>query len=99
MCHTSNAVCGANITKYYNTKSGDVNDLRAAIAEKGPISVAIDASLRSFSFYANGVYYDKKCGKPRCGKLFCLTCVVYTGGAMLHFFIIYFTQTIPSYTR
>lgn len=29
-----------------------------AIFKHGPISVAIDASHRTFSFYANGVYYE-----------------------------------------
>ena len=39
--------------------------LQQAIYEKGPISVAIDASHKSFGFYANGVYYDEACGnKP-----------------------------------
>ena len=62
-CHANTSTCGAKITKYYNTKSGDVKALRAAIAKQGPISVAIDASLKSFSFYSNGVYYDSKCGQ------------------------------------
>lgn len=62
-CHSIIADCGASITQYYNVKSGDIAGLKATIFEKGPISVAIDASLRTFSFYANGVYYDSNCGK------------------------------------
>ncbi len=35
------------------------------MAQHGPISVGIDASHRSFSFYSNGVYYDPECSnKP-----------------------------------
>ncbi len=62
-CHAKDAVCGVNITMYMNTESGDVKGLREAIALNGPVSVAIDASLRSFSFYDYGVYYDKDCGQ------------------------------------
>jgi len=30
--------------------------------ENGPVTIGIDASQKSFSFYANGVYYDANCG-------------------------------------
>lgn len=36
--------------------------LKAALATKGPISVAIDAAHKSLSFYSNGVYYEPQCG-------------------------------------
>ncbi|KAH9498478.1 hypothetical protein Btru_007613 [Bulinus truncatus] len=42
---------------------GDLSSLKLAIFHKGPIAVGIDASQSSFHFYANGVYYDPKCGK------------------------------------
>lgn len=64
-CKFNESVCGASISKFYNTPSGNVSALVMAIYEKGPISVAIDASHRSFSFYANGVYFEKECGKYR----------------------------------
>lgn len=51
------------MSKFYNTRSGDVADLVTAIYEKGPISVAIDASHKSFSFYSHGIYYEQDCGE------------------------------------
>ena len=55
--------CGAKISSFINTASGNVSSLVMAIAEKGPISVAIDASHKSFSFYSHGVYYEPACGE------------------------------------
>ena len=54
---------GAKLTGYVNVTSGDINQLKEAIATKGPISVGIDASHLSLSFYSHGVYYEPKCGK------------------------------------
>lgn len=50
------------ITGYVNV-TNSVDALRAAIAAKGPISVGIDASHKSLSFYSNGVYYEPACGQ------------------------------------
>lgn len=61
-CHINNVTLTAKITGFVNVKSGDPNALKIAIAKHGPISVAIDASHKTFSFYSNGVYYDKNCG-------------------------------------
>lgn len=46
-----------------NVTSGDPNALKVALAKHGPISIAIDASVPTFTFFSNGVYYDPKCGK------------------------------------
>ena len=62
-CHVDKAVCGVQISKWYNTPQGDVQALVQAIYEHGPISVAIDASHLSFAFYSHGVYYEPSCGK------------------------------------
>ncbi|XP_003387854.1 PREDICTED: digestive cysteine proteinase 1-like [Amphimedon queenslandica] len=61
-CKDKTATCGVRISKYYNVMSTNVTDLKVKIFERGPISIAIDASHRSFSFYANGVYKEPKCG-------------------------------------
>jgi len=61
-CHVANQTLYANISGYVNVTSGDADALKIAIFNQGPISISIDASLRSFSFYSNGVYYDSECG-------------------------------------
>ncbi|XP_065828496.1 digestive cysteine proteinase 1-like [Oscarella lobularis] len=61
-CHFENAEIGARIASYVNVTSKDETALKVAIAMHGPIAVGIDASHRSFSFYANGVYFEPQCG-------------------------------------
>lgn len=61
-CHTSSVSLVAPITGYVNVTSGDLNALRLAIFKNGPISVAIDAAHKTFSFYSHGVFYEPKCG-------------------------------------
>jgi len=46
--------------------------LVSAIYEKGPISVAIDASHKSFSFYSHGVYYEPECGMFKYQSMYCV---------------------------
>jgi len=62
-CKVKNVTATAHMTGFVNVTSGDLDALKAAIAAHGPVSVAIDASHRSLSFYANGVYYEPDCGK------------------------------------
>jgi len=61
--------CHANTTKktgiidgYVSINTGDVIALMDSIANNGPMSVAIDASHKSLSFYSSGVYYEPECG-------------------------------------
>lgn len=61
-CHVANVSLVAPITGYVNVTTNNANAMKLAILKHGPISVAIDASHKSFSFYSNGVYYEEKCG-------------------------------------
>lgn len=64
-CHVENVTLTAKIIGFVNVTSGDADALKVAVAKHGPISIAIDASHKTFSFYSNGVYYDPQCGnKP-----------------------------------
>jgi len=68
----ADAPCRANATKpdaqiasYVNITMGDETALMDALVNYGPISVSIDASHDSLSFYASGVYVEPLCGnKP-----------------------------------
>lgn len=60
-CHVNQSTMGLKIKGWVNVTSGDVEGLKVAIAWKGPVSVAIDASHKSLSFYSNGVYYEPDC--------------------------------------
>jgi len=62
MCHTDRAGAGAIITGYVNVSSGDAAASQDALVNQGPISVSIDASHKSFSFYSSGVYFEPQCG-------------------------------------
>ncbi|XP_022908930.1 cathepsin L-like peptidase [Onthophagus taurus] len=52
---------GATDKGFSDISSGNEEDLVAAIATVGPISVAIDAGHESFQFYSEGVYYEPQC--------------------------------------
>ncbi|GAB6020866.1 hypothetical protein CHUAL_003516 [Chamberlinius hualienensis] len=60
-CHAAESDKIAKITGYVNITEGDIEGLRLAIVEHGPISVSIDASHNEFLFYGNGVYYNVAC--------------------------------------
>lgn len=61
-CHVTNTSLVAPITGYVNVTTNQPDALKLALFKHGPISVAIDASHKSFVFYSHGVYYEPKCG-------------------------------------
>ncbi|CAD5117923.1 DgyrCDS6668 [Dimorphilus gyrociliatus] len=66
-CHSKSPglEIGAKIKNYVNVTAYDVEALKKSLVSQGPISIGIDASHRSLSFYSHGVYSDPKCGnKP-----------------------------------
>uniref|UniRef100_A0A146KWT9 Cathepsin L n=2 Tax=Lygus hesperus TaxID=30085 RepID=A0A146KWT9_LYGHE len=55
-CNFKASNVGGSDTGFVDIKSGSEEDLQDAIANVGPISVAMDASLITFQFYSSGVY-------------------------------------------
>lgn len=60
-CHANNLSRVAPIKGFVNVTANDVDAFKLAMVLHGPLSVAIDASPKTFSFYSNGVYYDDSC--------------------------------------
>lgn len=61
-CRFKNKTIGADDKGFVDIPSGNERKLVQAIAMKGPISVAIDASQESFRLYDGGVYDEPNCG-------------------------------------
>ncbi|XP_055873225.1 procathepsin L-like [Biomphalaria glabrata] len=62
-CRFKAANVGANDTGFIDVKSKDESALQDAVANVGPISVAIDASHESFQLYKGGVYHSIFCSQ------------------------------------
>ena len=62
-CRFKKKDVGSTCSGYTDIKSKDEQALTQAIAEVGPISVAIDASHASFQMYSKGVYYEPECSQ------------------------------------
>ncbi|XP_047134693.1 uncharacterized protein LOC100204117 isoform X2 [Hydra vulgaris] len=60
-CHFKNTTIGAVISNYYNITSGNVTEVKMALALYGPVTVLINTQPRSFKFYNKGVYFDEDC--------------------------------------
>ncbi|KAK0407163.1 hypothetical protein QR680_019045 [Steinernema hermaphroditum] len=61
VCKFKTDTVGATDDGMVMIPEGDEEALKAAVATVGPISVAIDASHRSFQFAGKGVYYEPMC--------------------------------------
>merc|ERR1712002_880681 len=64
-CKFNRAKVVATVSSYHDTQPGNENDLTNALARVGPVSVAIDASPRSFRSYRSGVHYARSCSSSR----------------------------------
>lgn len=60
-CHINATNPVASITGYVNVTSNNPDALKIALLKHGPISIAIDASRPTFTFYSNGIFHDKNC--------------------------------------
>ncbi|XP_034954971.2 cathepsin S [Zootoca vivipara] len=63
MCHYDPSARAATCSKYVTLPSGDEAALKDAVANVGPVSVGINASLMSFFLFKRGVYDDPKCSQ------------------------------------
>ncbi|CAL1536018.1 unnamed protein product [Lymnaea stagnalis] len=64
-CRFNAANVGAEDNGFVDIKSKDERALQDAVANVGPISVAIDASHSSFQLYSGGVYHSLFCSQTR----------------------------------
>lgn len=60
-CQFNRANVAATLVSYQDVTSESETALTTAVAQRGPVSVAIDASHSSFQFYSGGVYYEAEC--------------------------------------
>ncbi|KPP56711.1 hypothetical protein Z043_125642, partial [Scleropages formosus] len=60
-CKYNPANRAANCSSYHFVASDNEEALKEAVATIGPISVAIDATRPTFTFYRSGVYDDPSC--------------------------------------
>ncbi|NXP47882.1 CYSP2 proteinase, partial [Heliornis fulica] len=61
-CHCNQSELVAQLAGYASVEPGSATALKAALLKHGPVAVNIDASHKSFAFYANGVYEEPHCG-------------------------------------
>lgn len=60
-CHDKDVKKSVKVTGFYNVTQYDPEAMKVALFNNGPVSVSIDASQKSFTFYSHGIYYDPKC--------------------------------------
>lgn len=64
-CKANYCSKAATCSGYVDISSGSEDSLANAVANKGPVSVAIDASSYQFQFYSSGVYVDSNCSSDQ----------------------------------
>lgn len=62
-CHDKDVKKSVKVTGFYNVTRNDAEAMKVALYNHGPVTVAIDASQKSFTFYSHGVYSDPKCSR------------------------------------
>ncbi|XP_076455659.1 procathepsin L-like [Babylonia areolata] len=65
ICRFKQADVGATDTGFKDLQRGSEQGLMEAVAEVGPISVAMDAGHTSFQLYKRGVYSEPECSSTR----------------------------------
>ena len=65
MCRHNESEVVANCSGYFQIKCKNEVDLTKAIAEVGPISVAIDVTPKTFQLYDKGIYYEESCSQKK----------------------------------
>lgn len=60
-CRNSSNIWGVRVHDFVRIPAHDERKLQYAIATKGPIAAAMDASNRSFLQYGGGIYYEHNC--------------------------------------
>ncbi|XP_045184526.2 procathepsin L-like [Mercenaria mercenaria] len=64
-CEFKSEDIGATEKSCMDIETGSEDDLQAAVATVGPISVGIDASHASFQLYRSGVYNERRCSTKK----------------------------------
>ena len=64
-CKAGNTPNVADLSSYVDIASGSESALQDAVANVGPVAVAIDASHFSFQLYSGGVYNEERCSSWR----------------------------------
>ena len=64
-CHDHAVPKAVQLAGWVNVTQYDPSALQAAIFENGPVTVAINANPKTFTFYSHGIYSDPECkGTP-----------------------------------
>merc|ERR1712042_417491 len=64
-CNFNKGKVVATVKSYHDTQPGSEEALTQALAQVGPVSVAIDASASTFRRYRRGVHYSRSCSSSR----------------------------------